>query len=187
MEIDKTSREDEKMRRDKIALAKLLLPFCLFSAAWLILFLMGPEIFTKFVTVWGIYTFSPAANALIVIPAGLGLGIHPVALLTFLVVDDAVFSLFFIWNFDYAQKLPAIGKYVEKAMRGGEEKLKKYKWLEGLGFIGLFAFVMFPLLPSGAIWGSILGRLMGMKSLMTFFAVVFGSFTRFAIEILIFM
>ena len=184
-EMNETDEQKKQQRR--LALAKLLIPICLFCALWLILALCGPETFAKFVTVFSVYTFSPVANALVVIPTGLGLGIHPVALIAFLVSDDAVVSLFLVWNFDYALKIPGIGKVVEKAVKGGEKALKKHKWLERLGFAGLFAFVMFPLIPSGAVWASIIGRLMGMKPLLTFIVVVLGSFTRFAIEILIFM
>jgi len=59
--------------------------------------------------------------------------------------------------------------------------------LERLGFAGLFVFVMFPLIPSGAVWASILGRLMGIKPLLTFLAVILGSFTRFAIFAILYM
>jgi uncharacterized membrane protein len=51
----------------------------------------------------------------------------------------------------------------------------------------LVAFVIFPLQWTGAGVGSIVGRLIGMPSLMTWLAVIIGTFIRSTILALIYL
>ena len=83
-----------------------------------------------------------------------------------------------VWNFDYAKKIPGLGKLVERAEEGGEKAIRKYKWAERFGFIGVVILVIFPFQWTGSAVGSIIGRLIGMTPLMTLLAVVLGTFIR---------
>ncbi|MBE0517480.1 MAG: small multi-drug export protein [Methanophagales archaeon] len=186
-EMEMTVREKIKIviQMNKIALAKLLIPFGIagFTVAFLGLFF--PEDFGKYVTVFGVYSFLPLIGTLSVVPTGLGLGIPPVPLISFIIFTDAVLSLFLVWNFDYAKKVPGIGELVERVERSGEEAIRKYKWAKRFGFIGVVLLVIFPLQWTGAGVGSIVGRLIGMPSLMTWLAVIIGTFIRSTLATLI--
>ena len=175
-------KDEQRKQQRRLALAKLLIPICLFCAVWLIIALCGPETFGNFVIVFATYTTAPVHNVSFAVSNGLSSGINPIALLAFLVFGDAVFALFFVWNFDYAKEIVVIRDVVEKA----EKALKKHRWLVGLEFLGITIFVMIPILPSAPM-GAILGRLMGIKPLLTFLAVILGSFTRFAIFAILYM
>lgn len=176
----------EKVRQmRKIAIAKLILPFCLAGAVVLLLWFAGQEVYTKYATVFSIYSFMPIGGAVAVIPAGLGLGIPPAGLIAFILFTDANLALFLVWNFDYAKKIPGLGKVVERAEENGEKAIKKYKWAKRFGFVGLVLFVMFPLQYTGSAIGAVAGRLIGMTPLMTWLAVVAGCFLRSTLATLI--
>lgn len=170
----------------RIAIVKLVLPFCLTGAAVLFLWFAGPDVYTKYVAVFSVYSFMPIGGAIAVIPAGLGLGVPPEGLIFFILFTDSTLSLFLVWNFDYAKRIPFLGELVLRTEENGEKAIRRYKWAKRFGFIGLVLFVMFPLQYTGSAVGSIAGRLLGMPSLMTWLAVVVGSFLRSLIAILIY-
>ncbi len=165
--------------------AKLILPFCLAAAAIVVLSLAGEEVYTKYATVFSIYSFIPFGGPIAAVPAGLGLGISPVGLVAFIVFSDAVLAMFLVWNFDYAKKIPGLGRLVEHVEENGNKALRKYKWARKFGFIGLVLLVMFPFQWTGSAVGSIVGRLIGMPPLTTWVAVVLGTFMRTTILTLV--
>ncbi|MCD6456797.1 MAG: small multi-drug export protein [Methanophagales archaeon] len=173
------------MQMKKIALAKLVIPFCFAGAMVIFFWFAGQEIYTKYATVFSIYSFMPLGGAVAAIPAGLALGIPPVGLISFIIFTDAVLSLFLVWNFDYAKKIPGLGKLVERAEENGEKAIRKYKWAKRFGFVGLVVLVMFPLQWTGSAVGSMVGRLIGMTPLMTWLAVIVGTFIRSTLTTLI--
>lgn len=173
------------MQMRKIALAKLVIPFCIAGATVLFFWFAGPDIYTKYATVFSIYSFMPLGGAVAAIPAGLKLDIPPEGLISFIIFTDAVLALFLVWNFDYARQIPVLGKLVERAEEGGEKVIRKYKWAKRFGFMGLVLLVMFPLQWTGSAVGAIVGRLIGMTPLMTWLAVVLGTFIRSTLTTLI--
>jgi len=184
-----TVREKIKIvnQMNKIALAKVIIPLAVAGALMIFLLLLGSEIFGKYLAVFSVYSFMPIAGTVTSITTGLGLGIPPVSLISFITFTDAVFALFLVWNFDYAKKIPGIGELVERVEERGEKALIKYKWAKRFGFIGLVAFVIFPLQWTGAGVGSIVGRLIGMPPLITWIAVIIGTFIRSTILTLIYL
>ncbi len=187
--MEMTVREKIKIvnQMNKIALAKVIIPLAVAGALVIFLLLLEPEIFGKYLAVFSVYSLMPIVGSVTSIPTGLGLGIPPVSLISFITFTDAVFALFLIWNFDYAKKIPGIGELVERVGESGEKALIKYKWAKRFGFIGLVAFVISPLQWTGAGAGSIVGRLIGMPSLMTWLAVIIGTFIRSTILTLIYL
>jgi uncharacterized membrane protein len=187
METSVREKVDVIRQMKMIAIAKFIIPFCLAGAAVLFFWLfVDSEVYAKYATVFSVYSFMPIGGAVAVIPAGLGLGIPPAGLISFILFTDSVLALFLVWNFDYAKKIPGLGKFVENAEKNGEKAIKKYKWAKRFGFIGLMLFVMFPLQYTGSAVGSIAGRLIGMAPLMTWLAVVAGCFLRSLITTLIY-
>lgn len=85
--------------------------------------------------------------------------------------------MFLVWNFDYTKKLPVVGKYVEQLGEKGKETLEKHKWAKRLGFMGVVILILFPLAAGSGI-GSVVGRLVGLSPLLTWIAVVLGTFLQ---------
>jgi len=167
----------------KIAFAKLIIPSCIAVAAMLFFwFFIEQEVYARYAAVVTAYFGTPLFGTEAAIFVGLhpefGIPLPPEALIAFILFVDSVISLFLVWNLDYARKIPYIGKLVVRAEESGEKAIRKYKWAKRLGFIGLVIFVMIPLQYTGAAVGSIVGRLIGMTPLMTWLAVVVGSFFR---------
>jgi len=185
METGVREKVDVIRQMKMMAIAKFIIPFCLAGVAVLFLWFAGSEVYTKYATVFGIYSFMPILGLETAIPTGLSLGIHPAALISFLLYTDAVISMFLVWNLDYAKKIPYIGKLVERTEEEGEKAIKKYKWAKRFGFVGLTIFVVIPFQYTGSVAGSIVGRVIGMTPLMTWLAVVIGCSTRSTIWTLI--
>ena len=175
MELNVKEKMEMVMQMKRIALAKLIIPFCIAGAAVVFFeFFVDPEMYQNYAAVLGSYSF-PIGGPLAAIPAGLTL--PPLAFISFVVFTDAVLALFLVWNFDYAKKIPGLGKLVERAEESGEKAIRKYKWAKRFGFVGVVVLVIFPFAAGSAV-GSIVGRLIGMPPLMTWLAVVIGTFIR---------
>ncbi|HUU76141.1 MAG TPA: small multi-drug export protein [Methanoregulaceae archaeon] len=128
--------------------------------------------------------FIPPAGKESMIPLGIALGIPWYTVATSIAILDVAAALFMAWNFDLALKIPVLGDWINRFMEGGSRIISRHRWLEGLYFFGLVAFVMFPLQGSGGIGGSILGRILGMKKIEVVAAVALGAFIgSFAIAI----
>lgn len=180
------------LQMNKLVIAKLVIPFCLAGAAVVFFWLFTrPEVYARYATVATTYFFMPLFGTEAAVFAGLhpnfGSPLSPAAIIAFMVFIDSVLSLFLVWNLDYAKKIPYLGKLVEWSETKGEKALMKYKWAGRLGFIGLTAFVMIPFQYTGATVGSIVGRILGMTSLMTWLAVVLGSFLRSTLITLVYI
>jgi len=112
----------------------------------------------------------PILNQHIVVPA-----IDPIVMALTIAFVDIIIALFLLWNYDLAKKIPLVGKFMIKVEDIGKSSSDKYAWIKPLRFIGIVLFVMVPFQGSGGLVGSILGRLIGMKPLNTFFAIIIGA------------
>ena len=119
--------------------------------------------------------FFPPLGKESVIPTGIALNIHPVVLALSIAYVDIIVSLFLLWNYDLAKKIPLIGRFIIKVENIGDVTSGKYSWITPLRFIGIMLFVMVPFQGSGGLVGTILGRLIGMKSWSIFCAISIGS------------
>jgi uncharacterized membrane protein len=165
-------------KKEMKAVVKFLIPFCLAGFAVLFFSFTERDIYTKYAMIFSIYNFMPLFGTETAIATGLTLGIPPVGLICFILFMDAVISLFLVWNFDYAKKIPGIGKLIERAEEGGKRAIRKYKWAKRFDFLGLVFFITIPLQYTGGAVGSIVGRLIGMTPWLTWLAVVIGSSLR---------
>ena len=114
----------------------------------------------------------PIINQHIVVPA-----INPLLMALTIAFVDIIVALFLLWNYDLAKKIPLVGKFMIKVENIGKSSSDKYGWIKPLRFIGIVLFVMVPFQGSGGLVGSIVGRLIGMKPLNTFFAISIGAIT----------
>ncbi|HEX58944.1 MAG TPA: hypothetical protein ENF26_02205 [Methanomicrobia archaeon] len=161
-----------------LPLLKLVIPFLLAGAAiFTIKSFVEPEVQVKYAAVFFIYFFNPLGME-IGIPAGLSMGLHPASIFTFILFIDATTALFLVWNISYAEKIPGVGRLLRRTEERGREFMGKYTWVRRLGFVGLVLFVMIPIYGTGAITGSIIGRILGMSPLRVWLAVILGSGLR---------
>lgn len=72
-------------------------------------------------------------------------------------------------------RLPVAGEKLKALVDDGQYILQSNRWMKQATFLGLVAFVMFPLAATGSVGGSIFGRLLGMSRLRTFIALGLGN------------
>lgn len=175
-----------------ISIAKFFLPFAIAGLVILTLYLIvDNESYGKLFFLMIAYFFPPLGKES-VIPIGISGGsltipiinqhivvpsINPLVMALTIAFVDIIVALFLLWNYDFAKKIPLIGKFMIKVENIGKSSSDKYGWIKPLRFIGIVLFVMVPFQGSGGLVGSILGRLVGMKPRNTFFAISIGAIT----------
>lgn len=126
--------------------------------------------------------FIPPAGKETIIPAGIALGFPFQVMCLSIVSVDIACCLFMIWNFELICNVPYLGSLIQYLIRKGESFLSEHRWLERLYFIGLILFVFFPLQGTGSVSGSIIGKMLGLKSIEIFTAITIGTiFSSFLI------
>jgi uncharacterized membrane protein len=87
---------------------------------------------------------------------------------------DMVVALVVAFHIGVLFKLPVLGPRVSSLVADSRFVLNSYPWMKRATFAGLLAFVAFPLASTGAVGGSILGRLLGLGRFPTYIATVIG-------------
>ena len=154
---------------------KFVLPLALIPAVFAALYLIEP--YEQFLIISGLVAayFVPPAGKETIIPLAVVLG-YPWWLITLVIfLLDVAVSLFVVWNFDLALKIPLIGRLLESGMTIGRNYTESQPWLRRFSTIGLILFVFFPLQGTGAMNGAILGRLLGLEMGRVFACVCTGS------------
>jgi len=132
---------------------------------------------TLFFTMLGLmvtYLLPPAGKET-VIPIGIALGIPWWYMALSIVMIDVETGLFMALNFDIAYRIPYLGPLLSELTKKTEKFISDNHWLAGLWFFSIVLMVMVPVLGSGGIRGSIAGKLLGMKTLLVFFAILAGA------------
>ena len=158
-----------------VGFIKFTLPFGCCVVLVAVLYMIEP--YPRFLTLSGLaaaYFFPPAGKESI-IPIAILMG-YPWWLITFVIgmIDIAV-SLFVVWNFDLALKIPLIGRLLDSGMTVARNYTETQPWIKGISTAGLILFVFIPFQGTGSMNGSILGRLLGMSGARVFGCVTTGS------------
>lgn len=156
---------------------KFVLPLAIIPAVFAALYLIEP--YQRFLIISGLIVayFVPPAGKETIIPLAILAG-YPWWLITAVIfLLDVAVSLFVVWNFDLALKIPIIGRLLESGMTIGRNYTESQPWLRKFSTIGLILFVFFPLQGTGAMNGSILGRMLGLDKARVFACVCTGSLT----------
>ncbi|SDK14239.1 Uncharacterized membrane protein [Methanoculleus thermophilus] len=154
---------------------KFILPLAIIPAVIAALYLTEP--YERFLIISGLIAayFVPPAGKETIIPLAIIAG-YPWWLITAVIfLLDVAVSLFVVWNFDLALKIPFIGRLIESGMTFGRNYTERQPWLRRFSTIGLILFVFFPLQGTGAMNGAILGRLLGLSGRRVFGCVCTGS------------
>lgn len=170
------------MNRIKIkTLLKFFIPFVISGIVTLTLILADP-IELKYAKRYGLLMvayfipWNPLGRSTIIINALQGGDMFDMVLsIISIVFVDAVTSLFIVWNFEIATKIPYLGKVLINIEKKGDKMLKKYKWVNRFSIVGLIIFVAIPFLGTNAVVGSIIGKIIGVNITKTWFAVLIGS------------
>ncbi len=149
---------------------------CVFASLFLYISL-DFDTFTKVGGLMLAYFFPPAGKETVIPTGVLGLGIHPIIMAFSIAFVDIVTAIFLLWNYDFAKLIPYLGPWMEKVEKKGGKKFQENSWLEGLAFLGLILFVMFPFQGSGGVGTSIVGRVIGMDKYKVVYAITIGAIT----------
>jgi hypothetical protein len=83
--------------------------------------------------------------------------------------------MMFVFHAAFLFKIPWVGPRLHDLAKDGNFILKKHPWIRRAAFLGLVAFVAFPLAATGSVGGAILSRILGMPRVRAFCAIVAGS------------
>lgn len=160
-----------------IGLIKFILPLAIIPAIFAALYLTEP--YQQFLVLSSLIVayFIPPAGKETIIPIAILMGYPWWLIMLVIFLLDVAVSLFIVWNFDLALKVPLIGRLLESGMAVARRYTESQPWLRRLSTVGLILFVFFPLQGTGAMNGAILGRLLGLDKFRVFSCVCIGSFT----------
>jgi uncharacterized membrane protein len=99
----------------------------------------------------------------------------PEFLFGMVVYMDMMVAMMFVFHAAFLFKIPWIGPRLHDLAKDGNFILKKHPWIRRAAFLGLVAFVVFPLAATGSVGGAILSRILGMPRVRAFCAIVAGS------------
>jgi uncharacterized membrane protein len=117
----------------------------------------------------------PPAGKETVIPLGIALGIPWWYMAISIAMIDVEAGLFMALNFDLAYRLPLLGPVLSDLTKKTQQFITLHRWFAGLSFFAIVLMVMVPVFGSGGVRGSIAGKLLGMNTLIVFFAILTGA------------
>jgi len=154
----------------KFFLAPILLFLC-FGVLFLILRLHAFSIVGSLMVAY----FVPPLGKESIIPIAIGIGVHPLLIALSVAYIDVIVALFLLWNYDFAKLAPLLGFWMERFENKAVKITRGKLWIKGLQFVGLVLFVMIPFQGSGAVGGTIVGRMAGLNRYVIFIAILIGA------------
>ena len=125
--------------------------------------------------VWSVLIFTVMGKFAALAGVGGDSIFNPWELATLVVYMDVMIATVLVLNLPRLYRLPGIGPALEDLAEHGLHMLETRRWLGRVTFLGVAMFVMFPLTGTGAIGGSIFGRLLGLPARRTLAAITMGS------------
>ena len=89
--------------------------------------------------------------------------------------QDVMVALFFAFHVGYMYRLPWVGPKIAELSVDSEFILAHQPWMKRLTFLGLLAFIAFPLAATGSVGGAIFGRLLGLSRWAIFWGSTIGA------------
>ncbi|WP_292409982.1 MULTISPECIES: small multi-drug export protein [unclassified Methanoculleus] len=158
-----------------IGALKFTLPLAIIPAVVTALYLTEP--YERFLIMSGLIIayFIPPAGHETIIPLAILAGYSWWLITAVIFLLDVAVSLFVVWNFDLALKVPLVGRLLESGMTIARDYIESQAWLRRFSTVGLTLLVFVPLQGTGAMSGSVLGRLLGLAEFRVFCCVCIGS------------
>ena len=91
------------------------------------------------------------------------------------VLVDVFTALFFLWNWDLLEGAPYLGRALAKVEEKCRRVIERRRWGRGATLTALALYVALPFQMTGGLFGSVLGRVMGLEKTKVFLAVTAGS------------
>lgn len=88
--------------------------------------------------------------------------------------QDIMVALFLSVHIGFMFRLPIIGHKIAELTVDGELILSRQPWMRRFTFLGLLAFIAFPLAATGSAGGAIFGRLLGLSRSAIFWGSALG-------------
>ena len=166
------------MKKKCLIVAKFLIPICLGAVFIFLVYLIGEERYLggngNYWTLYGMM-FAGTVGGRLSLSIGIAAGFNPFFVIGIGTVGDGISALWVLWNWDLIYRIPKIGKAIELVKIKEEEFFKDHRKIERGSFIGLVAFIISPL-QIGGVYASILSKIIGMRTIPSFFAILLGSF-----------
>jgi len=129
----------------------------------------------------GLYLVAPVGTE-IVVPTvviylqSVGAAAHVLVLaVASIALVDVFTALFFLWNWDLVEAVPGLGRVVRRVEAKCRAVIERRKWGENATLTALALYVALPVQMTGGLFGSVLGRVLGMDKVKVFLAVTAGS------------
>lgn len=97
------------------------------------------------------------------------------ALFALVLYMDMLAAVLISFHMAFMFRLPWVGPKLVALAADGDFVMQSQPWMRRMTFLGLVAFVMFPVAATGSIGGAIFGRLLGLPRPTTFAGVALGS------------
>jgi len=88
--------------------------------------------------------------------------------------QDIMVALFLAVHIGFMFRIPYLGHKIAELTVDGELILSKQPWMRRFTFLGLLAFIAFPLAATGSAGGAIFGRLLGLSRRAIFWGSAIG-------------
>lgn len=88
--------------------------------------------------------------------------------------QDVMVALFLSVHIGFMFRLPWIGHKIAELTVDGELILSQHPWMKRFTFLGLLAFIAFPLAATGSAGGAVFGRLLGLSRWAIFWGSALG-------------
>jgi uncharacterized membrane protein len=124
------------------------------------------------VTGAALYSFALAGRFTLITPIR---GLSPTELFWMVTYQDVVVALFFAFHVGFMYRLPWVGPKIAELSADSEFILAHQPWMKRLTFLGLLAFIAFPLAATGSVGGAIFGRLLGLSRWAIFWGSAIGA------------
>jgi uncharacterized membrane protein len=103
------------------------------------------------------------------------LNLEPSVLFWMVTYQDVMVALFFAFHVGFMFRVPWIGPKIAALSSDSEFILAHQPWMKRMTFIGLLAFIAFPLAATGSVGGAIFGRLLGLSRWAIFWGSAIGA------------
>jgi uncharacterized membrane protein len=104
-----------------------------------------------------------------------GLPFTPFFLAGLAVLTESCIAFFVMVNLDVLFKLPWLGQGLRGIEHNGRATLSRRRWIRRMAFLGVVIFVSIPVPGTGAVGGTVVGRLVGLGEKRTLLAVLTGT------------
>lgn len=102
-------------------------------------------------------------------------GLTPTDLFWMVTYQDVMVALFFAFHVGLMFRVPWIGPKIAALSSDSEFILAHQPWMKRATFLGLLAFIGFPLAATGSVGGAIFGRLLGLSRWAIFWGSTIGA------------